>query len=58
MTENKIDYSGALKAIQDIALNILGKGAPSSVVDDLELILSIARYGHDVRTKEETKHND
>ena len=57
MENIKVDYSEAFSAIQDIATNMLSKELSPYVQENIELILSIARYRHDVRTESE-KQND
>lgn len=46
-------YSQALDAILEVAISILEYDLPHSVCEKVQLIISIARYKHDVRSSSE-----
>jgi hypothetical protein len=50
---NEKAMSEALDAIHDEATKLLKHGLPQEVQRHLELIISLARYKHDVRSSQE-----
>lgn len=49
----------AFKAIHDVAVSLLRHSNSEEITRGLELIISLARYQHDVRTEEErSKYQD
>jgi hypothetical protein len=47
------DMSQALDAIHDEAIKLLQQDLPEEVREGLDLIVSIARYKHDIRSSQE-----
>jgi len=61
MTDLNNTESNALTAIQEEVMHLLvnDKITHTDIIERLELILSIARHGHDIRSQKEiNKHND
>ena len=52
---NEEAMNKAFEAIHDKALELLQYDLPKEVNDGLRLIVSLARYQHDVRTDEERR---
>ncbi len=50
--------SEALDAVHDVAVGLLKHDTPEEVREGLQLIISIARYKFDVRTKDEVARSD
>lgn len=61
MTDANNTEHSALTAIQEEVVHLLSnhKITQNEIREKLELILSIARHGHDIRSQKETrKHNE